>query len=136
MPTIFNPNIQTSQCSSSSHIIPLVTVPRRSPEKGIYQDDQYQSFMNYNLIDKLSELTNLVFPLLLSELTNLVFPLLLFYSRKIMTMPPFTKLNLVKNAHLKLQNALKLTRSYMKSSFSKTVQFLCYSEFAKALIVV
>ena len=124
MPTIFNPNIQTSQCSSSSHIISLVTVPRRSPEKGIYQDDQYQSFMNYNLIDKLS------------ELTTLVFPLLLFYSRKIMTMPPFTKLNLVKNAHLKLQNALKLTRSYMKSSFSKAVQFLCYSEFAKALIVV
>ena len=52
--TIFNPNIQMSQCSSSSHVIPLVTVPRRSPRKRIYQDEQYQSFINYNLINKLS----------------------------------------------------------------------------------
>ena len=54
MPTIFSPNIQTSQCSSSSHIISPVTVPRRSPRKRIYQDDQYQSFMSYGLINKLS----------------------------------------------------------------------------------
>ena len=53
VPTIFNPNIQTSQCSSSSHIISPVTVPRRSPRKRIYQDDQYQSFINYDLINKL-----------------------------------------------------------------------------------
>ena len=56
MLTIFNPNIQTSQCSSSSHIISPVTVPRRSPRKRIYQDDQYQSFMNYDLINKLSDI--------------------------------------------------------------------------------
>ena len=56
VPTIFNPNIQTSQCSSSSHIISPVTVPRRSPRKRIYQDDQYQSFMNYDLINKLSDI--------------------------------------------------------------------------------
>ena len=43
-----------SQCSSSSHVIPPVTVPRRLPRKRIYQDDQYQSFTNYNLINKLS----------------------------------------------------------------------------------
>ena len=55
MLTIFNPNIQTSQCSSSSHISP-VTVPSRSPRKRIYQDDQYQSFMNYDLISKLSDM--------------------------------------------------------------------------------
>ena len=54
VPTIFNPKIQTSQCSSSSHIISPVTVPRRSPRKRIYQDDQYQSFINYDLINKLS----------------------------------------------------------------------------------
>ena len=53
--TIFNPNIQTSQCSSSSHISP-VTVPSRSPRKRIYQDDQYQSFMNYDLINILSDI--------------------------------------------------------------------------------
>ena len=56
MPTIFNPNIQTSQCSSSSHIISPVTVPRRSPRTRISQDDQYQSFMNYDLISKLSDI--------------------------------------------------------------------------------
>ena len=56
VPTIFNPNIQTSECSSSSHIISPVTVPRRSPRKRIYQDDQYQSFMNYCLINKLSDI--------------------------------------------------------------------------------
>ena len=55
VPTVFNPNIQTSQCSSSSHIISPVTVPRRSPRKRIYQDDQYQSFMSYGLINKLSD---------------------------------------------------------------------------------
>ena len=54
--TIFNPDIQTSHCSSSSHVIFLVTVPRRSPRKRIYQDDQYQSFMNYDLINKLSDI--------------------------------------------------------------------------------
>ena len=54
VPAIFNANIQTSQRSSSSHIIPPVTVPRRSPRKRIYQDDQYRSFMNYDLINKLS----------------------------------------------------------------------------------
>ena len=56
MPTIFNPNIQTSQCSSSSHIISPVTVPRRSLRTRISQDDQYQSFMNYDLISKLSDI--------------------------------------------------------------------------------
>ena len=55
-PTIFNPNIQTLQCSSSSRIISPVTVPRRTPRKRIYQDDQYQSFMNYDLIKKLSDI--------------------------------------------------------------------------------
>ena len=56
VPTIFNSNIQTSQCSSSSHIISPVTVPRRSPRKRIYQDHQSQSFMNYDLINKLSNI--------------------------------------------------------------------------------
>ena len=55
VPTIFNPKIQKSQCISSSHIISSVTVPRRSARKRIYQDDQYQSFMNYNLSNKLSD---------------------------------------------------------------------------------
>ena len=41
-----------------------------------------------------------------------------------MTMSPSTKVNLVKNAHLKSQNALKLTKNYTQSSFLKTVQFL------------
>ena len=40
VPTIFNPNFPTSQCSSSSHVKTLVTVPRRSPSKRFYQDDQ------------------------------------------------------------------------------------------------
>ena len=56
VPTVFNPNIQTSQCSSSSHIISPVTVPRRSPRARISQDDQYQSFMNYDLIGKLIDI--------------------------------------------------------------------------------
>ena len=60
-PTIFNPNIQTLQCSSSSHIISPVAVPRRLPRKRIYQDDQYQSFMNYDLINKLSEIEESLF---------------------------------------------------------------------------
>ena len=55
-PTIFNPNIQTSHCSSSSRIISPVTVPRRTPRKRIYQDDRYQCFMNYDLIKKLSDI--------------------------------------------------------------------------------
>ena len=55
MPTIFNPNIQTSQRSSSSHMSP-VTMPMRSPAKCIYQGDYYQSFMNYGLINKLSDI--------------------------------------------------------------------------------
>ena len=53
--TIFKRNIQTSQCNSSSHI-PPVTVLRRSPRKRIYQDDQYQSFLNYDLINKLNDI--------------------------------------------------------------------------------
>ena len=100
VPTIFNPNIQTSKCSSSSHIISPVTVPRRSPRKRIFQEDQYQSFMNYDLINNFVT-------------SKKVFPLLVFYSKKIMTIPPSAKLNLVKNAHLKLQNAIKLTMNHM-----------------------
>ena len=60
--TIFNPNIQTSECSSSSHIISPVTVTRRSPRKHIYQDGQYQSFMNYDLINKLSDIEESISP--------------------------------------------------------------------------
>ena len=30
-------------------------MPRRSPRKRIYQDDQYQSFISYGLINKLSD---------------------------------------------------------------------------------
>ena len=56
VPAIFNPNTQTSQCILSSRIISSVTVPRRSARKRIYQDDQYQSFMNYDLINKLSDI--------------------------------------------------------------------------------
>ena len=33
-----------------------MTVPRRSPRKSIYQDDQYESFMNCDLINKLSDI--------------------------------------------------------------------------------
>ena len=51
VPAIFNPNTQTSQCISSSRIISSVTVPRRSARKRIYQ-----SFMNYDLINKLSDI--------------------------------------------------------------------------------
>ena len=54
MLTIFNPTIQTSQYTSSNHVMSPVIVPRRSPRKRTYQDDQYQSFMNYDLINKLS----------------------------------------------------------------------------------
>ena len=56
VPTIFNPSIQISKCSSSSHIISPVTVPRRSSRKRVYQDDQYQSSMNYDLINKLIDI--------------------------------------------------------------------------------
>ena len=51
--------------------------------------------MNYDLINKLNDMKK-------------VFPLLVFYSWKITTMSPSTKLNLVKNAHLKSQNAIEL----------------------------
>ena len=54
VPTIFNANIQASQCRLSSHVISSVTVPRRSSRKRIYQDGYYQSFMNFDLINKLS----------------------------------------------------------------------------------
>ena len=109
--TIFNPYIQTLQCSSSSYIIYSVWVPRRSPRKCIYQDDQYQSFMNYDLINKLSGI---------EESLSLAG----FLLKKNNDYVTFYKSNLVKNAHLKLHNALKLTRNYMWSSFSKAVQFL------------
>ena len=39
-----------------------MTVPRRSPRKRIYQDDQYQSFMNYDLINKLSNIEESLSP--------------------------------------------------------------------------
>ena len=39
-----------------SHVISPVTVPRKSPRKRIYQDDQYQSFMNYDLINRISDM--------------------------------------------------------------------------------
>ena len=55
MPLIFNPKIQTSQFSLSSHVVSPVRVPTRSPRKRIYQDGQYQSFMNYDLVNKLSD---------------------------------------------------------------------------------
>ena len=44
--------------------------------------------MNYDLINKLSDIEE-------------SFSWLVFYSRKIMTISPSRKLNLVKNAHLK-----------------------------------
>ena len=31
-------------------------VPRKFPRKHIYQDDQYQSFINYDLINKLNDI--------------------------------------------------------------------------------
>ena len=98
--TIFNPYIQTLQCSSSSYIIYSVRVPRRSPRKRIYQDDQYQSFMNYDLINKLSGI---------EESLSLAG----FLLKKNNDYVTFYKSNLVKNAYLKLHNALKLTRNYM-----------------------
>ena len=91
--TIFNPNIQTSQCSSFSHISP-VTVPSRSPRKRIYQDDQYQSFMNYDL------LTNLV----TSKKNNI---------QEKNDYVTFYKIEFSDNGHLKLQNALRLKKNYM-----------------------
>ena len=39
-----------------SHVISPVTVLRKSPRKRIYQDDQYQSFMNYDLINRISDM--------------------------------------------------------------------------------
>ena len=62
VPTIFNRNIQTSQLSSSSHVISPVTGPKRSPRQRIYQDDQYQSFRNYDLIKKVSDIEKSLFP--------------------------------------------------------------------------
>ena len=62
VPTIFNPNIQISRCSSSSHLISPVAVARRSPSKRTYQDDQYESFINYHLINKLSEMEESLSP--------------------------------------------------------------------------
>ena len=102
VPTIFNPNIQISQCSSSSHIISPVTVPRRSPRW-------------HFVFIKMTSTKVLWIKIWLTNLVTLkkVFPLLFSYSRKTMTMSPSTRLNLVKNARLKLQNALKLTRTYM-----------------------
>ena len=79
---IFNPNIQTSQCSLSSHIISPVALPTR---KSIYQNDQYQSFMNYNLINKLS------------DTEESLSPAVFFGSKEIMTMSSSTRLISVKN---------------------------------------
>ena len=105
VPTIFNPNIQISQCSPSSHIISLVTVPRRSPKRHIYQDEQYQSFMNYDSINKLSDI---------EESLSLAGFLFVFYVT-------FCKIKFSEKRAPELQNALKLTRNYMESSFSKAV---------------
>ena len=99
VPTIFNPNIQTSQCSSSSHIYPQWQC------QGDHLENVFIKMTNTKVLWITIWLTNLV-------TSKIVFPLLVFYSR-IMTMSPSAKLNLVKNAHLKLQNALKLTRNYM-----------------------
>ena len=45
IPTIFdssNPNVQNSSaCQATS----LVSIPRKSPRKRVYQEDQYQSFI-------------------------------------------------------------------------------------------
>ena len=59
--------------------------------------------MNYDFVNKLSDIEESVSP------AGFFFS----FSRKIMTMSPSAKLKLVKNAHLKSQNALKLTRNYM-----------------------
>ena len=106
VPAIFNPNIQTSKCSSSSHVISAATVPSRSPRKRIYQDDQYQSFMNYNLINKRSDVEEILSP------AGSLF-------KENMTISPSTKLDLVKHVHLKSKNALKLTR--LSSSYTTVV---------------
>ena len=98
VPTIFNPNIQTSQCSSSSHIYPQWQC------QGDHLENVFIKMTNTKVLWITIWLINLV-------TSKKVFPLLVFNSRKIMT--PSTKLNLVKNLHLKLQNALKLTRNYM-----------------------
>ena len=62
VPTIFHPNIQTSQCSSSSHAISPATVPRTSSRKRIYQDDKCQSFLNYDLSNKSSDIEESLSP--------------------------------------------------------------------------
>ena len=71
-----------------------MTVPSRSPRKRIYQDDQYQSFMNYDL------LTNLV----TSKKNNI---------QEKNDYVTFYKIEFSDNGHLKLQNALRLKKNYM-----------------------
>ena len=100
-----------------------VTVPRRSPRKRIYQDDQYQSFMNYDLINKLSDIEESI-------------SLAAFLFKKNNDYVTFYEIEFNEKRAPEVIECIKMDKELHESSFSKAVQFLYHSGFAKALIVI
>ena len=77
-----------------------MTGPRKSPRKRIYQIDQYQIFINYDWINKLSDIEGSLSPAG-------------FLFKKNDDYVIFYKIEFSEKGHLNSQNVLKLTRNYI-----------------------
>ena len=56
VPTIFDPSNPNFRNSSACQITSPVSIPRKSPRKHLYQEDQYQSFLADDVIKNFSDI--------------------------------------------------------------------------------
>ena len=63
VPTIFDPSNATIQSSSASHITSPVSVPRKSPRKRVFQEEQYETFFANDLIKEFNDINEDLSPL-------------------------------------------------------------------------
>lgn len=62
VPTIFDPNINVPSSSSAAYHLSPVSVPRHSPRKRVYQEDQYQEFVKDDMIKEFGDINETLSP--------------------------------------------------------------------------
>ena len=61
-PTIFDPSNPNFRNSSDCRVTSPVSIPRKSPRKPVYQEDQYQSFIADDVIKNFSDINKSLCP--------------------------------------------------------------------------
>ena len=62
VPTMFDPSNSNFQNSSACQVTSPVSIPRKSPRKRSYQEDQYQSFLADDVIKNFSDINEDISP--------------------------------------------------------------------------